>query len=226
MPLAECGYKRRVRIGRASGKPLPVTGEHDSPTAHWHGSRHKQGMTETPPQRKLDAACGNTRNNERRPSLQPSAQPAHDPACNPCTTSKTSTESKGSKGGILAERLKGMHRGESADYRGLMPRCCVFGSHRPDASRQQIWVSSRRRKHPVSEKLHGNCPSVESTHGKIGTWNIAKVTTLYGSKSVCVSVRVCCFFHCMFGTHTHICSLSKRRQFQPRRVLMGHVQSH
>ena len=54
---------------------------------------------------------------------------------------------------------------------------------------------------------HGTCPK----------------SLLQASKSVCV--RAVCYFACMFGTHTHICSLLGH-QFQPRRVLMGHVQNH
>ena len=58
----------------------------------------------------------------------------------------------------------------------------------------------------LNEAASGNCPNFETTHGKIGTWNISRVTSLRQSKSL-----VWCGF-LLFACTDPFCSLSTRQQ--------------
>jgi hypothetical protein len=46
------------------------------------------------------------------------------------------------------------------------------------------------------EAASGNCPNFEATHGEIGTWNTAKVTTLRESESPVYIAEDACFDVC------------------------------
>ena len=169
-----------------------------------------EGMTETPPRRKLDAALRKHKEPTKKAPVvrSPAHNPAHDPACNPVHNLQNLN-------GI--QRLQRRHSRRTLEGHAQRGVCRLSRAH---AALLCLWLTSADAFTPanrnklnaaktscLSEAASGNCPNVESTHGKIGTWNIAKVTSLSQSKSACVSVRACCFFHCMFGTHTHICSL-------------------
>jgi hypothetical protein len=48
----------------------------------------------------------------------------------------------------------------------------------------------------LAEASSGNCPNFEATHGEIGTWNTAKVTTLRASESPVHIAVDACFYVC------------------------------
>jgi hypothetical protein len=48
----------------------------------------------------------------------------------------------------------------------------------------------------LAEASSGNCPNFEATHGEIGTWNTAKVTTLHHSESPVHIAVDACFYVC------------------------------
>ena len=176
-------------VGTHNRRSVPGT-VHKRCPARYHLTRNLE-LNAAPPRRKLDAAPPKHRERTKKMPVvhSPAYNPAHHPACNPVHN---------------LQHLNGIHTLQRRHPRGTLEGHVRRGASRlsrAHAALLCLWLTSADAFTPanldelkaakascLSEAASGNCPNVETWHGKIGTWNIAKVTSLRGSKSMCVSV--------------------------------------
>ena len=149
------------------------------------------GITETPPQRRLDTALRKHEvQTDKVPVVHsPAHNPTHDPACNPVYNLQYPDGIQRLQRRHPRRTLEGhVQKGASRLSRAHAALLCLWLTSADAFTPANLDELKAAKASCLSEAASGNCPNVESTHGKIGTWNIAKVTDLSHSKSVCVSV--------------------------------------
>ena len=149
------------------------------------------GINEMPPRSKLDPAPLKHEVRTKKASVvhSPAHNLAHHPACNPVDNLQNFDGIQRLQRGHPRRTLEGhAQRGASRLSRAHAALLCLWLTSADAFTPANLYELNNAKASCLREAASGKCPKVERTHGKIGTWNIAKVTSLYQSKSVCVSV--------------------------------------